>query len=68
MARPRATTAPPTFVQAREGAVMLVDGEEKFVRFGDIFHSDHPLVRRMPEIFVELGELPETHPYRPPAA
>jgi hypothetical protein len=64
MARPR-TTEPPTLVQCREGFVALVDGEELRARTGDIHRSEDPLVKRWPELFVELGELPNTPRFQP---
>jgi hypothetical protein len=66
MARPR-TVEPPALLQCREGFIAVIAGEEKLARQGDIYKADHPLVRRWPEMFVELGELPDTPRYTPAA-
>jgi len=67
MARPRTIVESPGLVQCREGICALVEGEEKYARAGDICRADHELVRRFPELFVELGELPDTPRYMPAA-
>jgi hypothetical protein len=65
---PMARTASPTLVQCRESVVAVIAGEEKVARQGDIYKGGDPLVKHCPELFVELGELPATPRYLPPAA
>jgi hypothetical protein len=64
----RSNTASPALVQCREGVIALIDGFEKVARAGDIYPADHPVVMHHPDLFVALGELPDTPRYLPPAA
>jgi hypothetical protein len=65
--QPMARTAPTiSFVQCRESVVAIINDEEKFARYGDIFRADDPLVRRAPGCFVELGDAPHSPAFAPP--